>query len=1161
MSHTSPAMQQYFDQLNEHIQEAHKLATKARSQGFDPEERVTTVLTKTMAERVEGLVSLAAPQIRNSGVSKVIEILEKKHGVLSLQVALDIAAQVAQEKFCSFPDKKTAIEAGIRTGFAYHTVGVVAAPLDGFVGIDIKKRRDGGEYLSPKFSGPIRGAGGTAITVCLLIIDHIRQLFDYQQYDPDEKELKRYATELEDYHDHVTNLQYKPASEEIEFLMSHCPLEISGDPTEKREVSNYKDLPRIATNRIRGGVALVVSMLALKAPKLSRLIKSLDAPLNTWNFLEEFLSIQKQKKSQGDTAKQTQLLPDYTFLADLVAGRPVFSFPLRSGGFRLRYGRTRLSGFSATAIHPATMHIMKGYLATGTQLKTERPGKATALTPCETIEGPTVLLEDGTVLTLQTDQEALTHEKQIKEILYLGDILVSYGDFLDRAHPLVPAGYCEEWHMLEVEKQAAQLFGDSTLSTLSQQLGVSEKEMEAYFSSGATPPWELVQKACIMLKVPVHPHYTYHWKAISAEQLTVLYNWLGEHYKAEEAKFVLPFTAEAKRALELLAVPHTLSQNEFVVIDKHHSAALVACLTLDKYQHKIFSGEQVLLLVRDLSRFFLQDKHGTSIGCRMGRPEKAKMRKMIGSPHILFPVGSEGGKLRSFQAALGKGRIVADFPRYLTSEGKESIYATEPHGEKNTPLFTAGNQVFKAAKKPADALSYSRRAIPINEYYQQALDTLGIKHAPDLIKGVRGTSNDEHILEYLPKGILRAHHEVFVNKDGTIRYDMSELPITHFTPAEVEVPVQKLRELGYTKDYQGNSLEHADQILELKPQDLILPASSGLFQEGADKSLLRVSKFIDDLLKKLYKLPSFYHCKTHQDLVGLLVAGLAPHTSAAIVGRIIGFSKTQCFFAHPLFHAAMRRDADGDEACVVLLMDLFLNFSYQYLPSSRGARTMDAAIVLTSTLVPSEVDDMVHKLDIASQYPLALYEAALNMKNPWDVEVEQLGSRLNTAAQYEGLSFTHHVTDMNAGILHSAYKTLPSMEDKLKGQMELAEKIRAVDETEVAKMVVEKHFIKDIKGNLRRFGNQQFRCVDCNEKFRRPPLRGNCLKCKGKLLFTVAEGSIVKYLEPALSLMEHYSEENSYTHQSLLLVKNRIEEVFGKPKEGQHGLGKWFQPK
>ncbi|MDO8480189.1 MAG: hypothetical protein Q7S65_00055, partial [Nanoarchaeota archaeon] len=89
------------------------------------------------------------------------------------------------------------------------------------------------------------------------------------------------------------------------------------------------------------------------------------------------------------------------------------------------------------------------------------------------------------------------------------------------------------------------------------------------------------------------------------------------------------------------------------------------------------------------------------------------------------------------------------------------------------------------------------------------------------------------------------------------------------------------------------------------------------------------------------------------------------------------------------------------------------------------------------------------------------------------------------------------------------------------------------------------------------FSQQEVRCVTCNEKFRRPPLIGKCTECGGKILFTISEGSIVKYLEPALSLARHYNVP-AYLQQSLELTKRRIESVFGKDKEKQEGLGKWF---
>jgi len=107
----------------------------------------------------------------------------------------------------------------------------------------------------------------------------------------------------------------------------------------------------------------------------------------------------------------------------------------------------------------------------------------------------------------------------------------------------------------------------------------------------------------------------------------------------------------------------------------------------------------------------------------------------------------------------------------------------------------------------------------------------------------------------------------------------------------------------------------------------------------------------------------------------------------------------------------------------------------------------------------------------------------------------------------------------------------------------LAEKIRAVDTTDVARLVIEKHFIRDTKGNLRKFSMQEFRCVNCNEKYRRPPLVGKCLKCKGKIIFTISEGSIVKYLGPTISLAHKYN-VSDYLKQTIDLLQERIEGVF-----------------
>jgi DNA polymerase II large subunit len=451
-------------------------------------------------------------------------------------------------------------------------------------------------------------------------------------------------------------------------------------------------------------------------------------------------------------------------------------------------------------------------------------------------------------------------------------------------------------------------------------------------------------------------------------------------------------------------------------------------------------------------------------------------------------------------------------------------------------------------------LSHEPRKLDIKKYVNSAVKRLGAE-MPETIKGVKGTTNKDRTPEAIEKGILRALHGIYVNKDGTSRYDAIEEPITHFKPFEIGVTVKKLIELGYEMDKDGNPLNDPEQVLELKPQDVILPDCEDWIDSTASDVLIRISKFVDDLLQKMYMLSPFYNVTKKEDLLGHLVIGLAPHTSAGILGRIIGFSETQAYYAHPYFHAAMRRNADGDESSIILLMDALLNFSRQYLPDSRGSRTMDAPLVLTTRLDPNEVDNEVHNLDVVEFYPIGFYEATLEFKSPNEFKIEQISDRLGKKSQYEGIRYTHKVSDLNSGPHISSYKTLATMQDKVREQMNLAKLISAVDVQDVATLVIEKHFIRDIKGNLRRYTNQKFRCVNCNRKYRRVPLIGKCV-CGGKIIMTVAAGTVSKYLEPSLRLARDY-DIPEYYQQTLDILRRRIESLFGKEVEIQTGLGEF----
>jgi DNA polymerase II large subunit len=1120
----------YFRTLEEGVKKAYALAQEARKRGIDPAMEPEIPLAKGLAERVEGLVG---PE----GVARRIQELDAR--MPKEEVAIQIAKEIVSGHFGSPSSQEAGLEQALRTSLAILTEGIVAAPLEGIVNVRIKRNPDHSPYLAIYFAGPIRSAGGSAQALAVLTGDCIRRVLGLDRYKPTEEEIERFVEETDLYNAEASRLQYYPSSEEVRTAIRNIPVEVTGESTERLEVSAYRNLERIETNQLRGGAVLVVAEGVLqKAPKLHKHVRTFG--LDGWEWLED-LQADKEKKEKAEERERAEVGPNSKYIQDLIAGRPVLSYPSTFGGFRLRYGRCRTSGFAAASLHPATMALLGDFIAIGTQIKTERPGKGAAVTPCDALEGPLVKLADGSVQRVETYEEGLEVRAKVKEILFLGDLLLSYGDFLENNHPLMPAGYTEEWWLLELE---AALEGEG---------GEYER-----FLRGAIPTPEEALRLSTELSIPLHPRYTYYFEHLSLQELEALREWLRKG-EFEEEGFILPKNEEGKRILEALGVPHRV-EGGTLVLEEHLPLRRLLGLTGEPalpWERALEGDPTPLEVIRRLG-IPIREKGGTFIGARMGRPEKARERKMQPAVNALFPIGQAGGRTRDVKKAAQKGEISVEIVRRECSQCKRATIKTLcPTCGRETEVRWACPSCGHVASQGETCRVCGGR---LNPYETKDLDLKGaldsaiyrVGNTPHDLKGVIGMTSTFKIPEPLEKGILRSRHQVYVFKDGTTRFDATDVPLTHFRPREIGTALETLRRLGYERDIEGNPLENQDQLLELKCQDLFLPRTGASY-------LLKASRFVDELLEKVYGLEPFYRAEREEDLVGHLVLGLAPHTSAAILGRIIGFTDAQAGYAHPYFHAAKRRNCDGDEDSVFLLVDALVNFSRSFLPRTRGGK-MDAPLVLTIRLDPREVDDEVHNLDVGKGYPIEFYEATWRYARPQELRrlVPTVRDRIGGPDPYSGFRFTHDTGDIAAGPTVSAYKTLGTMLEKVQHQLDLARKIRAVDDRNVAKRLIESHFLPDLAGNLRTFSKQVVRCVDCNAKYRRVPLVGKCRRCSGKLVLTVSHKGVEKYLNVTKDLIDECRLDD-YLRQRVRILEASISSVFENEGVKQVSLGEFLE--
>jgi DNA polymerase II large subunit len=1104
----------YQQSILKNVNKGYQHALNARRRGIDAADIIEPKIAYDLADRVAKMHN--------------IDIADRLRALLSQttkeKAALKIAEEIAAGEYGS-GDLKTRLDSAVRVSLAVVTEGVTVAPLQGISDVTIKSNADASRYLSVSFAGPIRSAGGTEAALTMLIADHARKVAGLDRYIANsfDDETGRFVEELRIYEREVMGFQFKVLDEDVVKCISNLPVELDGVDTDPVEVVGHKNMRRIATDRVRGGTLRVMNDgLIGRSRKLMKLVETLN--LDGWGWLKE---LKGAIQTGNDDAVHHRM-------SEVITGRPVLSMARKIGGFRLRYGRCYNTGFATVGIHPAVPALLNYAIVVGTQIKMDMPGKASTIALVDTIEPPIVKLDDGRVIQVSTVEQAKRIRPHVDKILYLGDMLISYGDFLENNAQLPPASFVEEiWR-----QQLRSKLPTTQTSDLDRERLIQMAENPLVLPS-VDEAFEISKK----LGLALHPKYSLYWDSLTVEEALYLKDRLSSEVS-------LPFDTKLKDILERLGIVHSIIQDQISLDDNNQVTSLRRLLA----GPAVVESNNAIEFVNKTSGILVMPKFSSAIAVRVGRPEKAAERKMKPPVHVLFPIGTKGGSTRDILKACKEDSFYTQIANRYCNSCRLPCIGTHcrlcgASAMLRNLCVVCREEVEdgeKCARCGKEGRTYSSVNFPLKFALEQAKKKLRVD-PQEPFKGVKLLMSAHRSAEPLEKGILRQKHGLHAFKDGTIRFDATNEPLTHFKPAWISASIEKLRELGYTHDYLGRDLISPDQIVELMMQDVIIPRDSA-------KHLVNAAKYIDEELVKLYDLEPFYNLSSLDGLIGHLIVGLAPHTSVGIVGRIIGFADSQVCLASPIWHSAKRRDCDGDADSLMLIMDAFLNFSYDFLPDKIGG-LMDAPLLIQPIVLPHEVQRQAHNVDIASMYSLEFYEATWKQAKAADIAdmTETIKNRIGDPRQFFDYGFTHLTNTLVTKSQRSAYSTLNTMEEKLKMQFDTAKLINAVDANEVAAMVLTTHILPDIIGNMRSYSSQTFRCTTCGAKFRRMPLMGECLDCGCALIQTVTRGAVEKYLGIATDMCKEYK-INDYLRSRIESTALELKLIFKEERRTQSSM-------
>jgi len=1076
--------QEYVDQLKKTMTAQIQIASKARNQKHDPKTSIESNITNSSTKNILSILNI--PKLEDYLPKRI-----NQHKNLLL-LAADVAKQTINGRFIKKTQEELVLLA-LQNSFVILSRGQCSVPQEYIHRVRIDPNS---KHLTIFFTNTIRHVTGVIIGLVVLISDYIRSILHLNRFQSSPDTIGRYEEELTIFL-HMNDRLPSFEMNHMTLFIQNIGVELSSEPYERVEVKKYRNLPKL-TNHLRMGLCVALEKILHDLQYIVQQKKKAGIP--EWVWLDGItFSPPSQERDFGPK--------------DIRSTQPLLAQSKTPGGFRLRYGLSRNIGFGTIGIHPATI-LLTGILSPGCTVKLDLSNASYSISPVSSIMGPLVELKDNSLVRISTMSEYNKIKKSIIQIWEMGDILLSPIDnpLLER---FILSAWTEEWWSEEIKCKISEK--PTILENISNNMDISSSEIKKMITNPLRyhPSWDLSVKIAQCTKVPIHPKFSFNWNEIALSDFI----YLVQQINSSNDK-TMPLDDEFVRIIKKLGVRFEIKEGKlntyefkpFILLLRDKADQIAGIVNSENEKISVES------LCQSLIGFSVRSLCSRRVGLKLIRIEKSDMRFTNPPHHVLFPLEKHGGSQRDFLKVSKDAPInITISDRLCESCGISSFntFCPECHQLTIQKYVCRKNHINDSpycAECERKAYPKSPKLVNVGSMFNSAFKRA---KSPDIqkVKGVSLLDNQYGISEPIIKGILRAKHHIYVFKDGTSRYSYTNSPIRTFTPKEIHTSIEELVHFGYTHDIMGEDLTNDEQLIEIFPYDVIINKKGLQF-------LFAQSKFLDDELVYLYDSAPYYRLRTSENVAGLLIVGISPTSQIGVIGRVIGHTKNNVLFAHPLWHHLKSRQCNGVSDSITLFLDVLINFSREFIPAFHGG-------LLDTPTVLNLVDNWNDLLVYSKSNTIVQNRVFYKNLGPILQKSELLSydfSLLNLPP------ITHHITENLSEIVVENKLREQKIVNRINIALDSLRTIRAVEEGRFVDNILVNDFLNKITTSIARFFQQPFRCKACRKTFRRVPLGKNCPHCyKNTLELTLSKGWVLRYMQIISQLAEQYSELSEST--------------------------------